>query len=65
MGQRTESCKLVERPYLNRILICKEVNDLERMCDDADSQELLAIVATLHHQTKRIYSEALRSHWCI
>ena len=56
---------MVEQPNLDRILVCEEVNDLERMCDNADSQELLAIVATLHHQTKRIYSEALRSHWCI
>ena len=48
---------MVEQPNLDRILVCEEVNDLERMCDNADSQELLAIVATLHHQTERIYSE--------
>ena len=42
---------------LNRILVCEEVDDLECMRDNADSQELLAIVATLHHQTKRVDSE--------
>jgi len=32
------------------ILVCKEVDDLEGMCDDSDSQDLLAVVTTVHHE---------------
>lgn len=37
---------------LNRVLVCKEVNDFEGVGDDADSHKLLAVVATFHHQAK-------------
>ena len=38
--------------YLERVLVGEEVDDLERVRDDADGQELLAVVAALHHQAK-------------
>ena len=37
---------------LDGVLVREEVDDLERMCDDADGQELLAVVAALHHQAR-------------
>lgn len=40
------------KTYLNGVLVCQEVDDLERMCNNADGQELLAVVATLHHQAR-------------
>ena len=36
--------------YLDGVLVGEEVDDLERVRDNADGQELLAVVATLHHQ---------------
>jgi len=33
------------------------MDDLKRMCHNADSQELFAIVATLHHQTASARNE--------
>jgi hypothetical protein len=36
---------------LNGVLVGEEVDDLECMCNDADSHKLLAVVASLHHQT--------------
>jgi hypothetical protein len=35
---------------LNRVLVGQQVDDLERVCNDADGHELLAVVAALHHQ---------------
>ena len=35
--------------YLERVLVGEEVDDLESVRDDADSQELLSVVAALHH----------------
>ena len=35
---------------LDRVLVGEEVDDLESVRDDADSQELLSVVAALHHQ---------------
>lgn len=34
---------------LNRVLVGEQVNNLERLLDDADSQLLLTVVSTLHH----------------
>ena len=36
--------------YLDGVLVGEEVDDLERVRDNADGQELLAVVAALHHQ---------------
>ena len=36
--------------YLDGVLVGEEVDDLESVRDDADSQELLSVVAALHHQ---------------
>jgi hypothetical protein len=41
---------------LDGVLVGEEVDDLECMCDDADSHKLLAVVAALHHQTAVILS---------
>ena len=35
---------------LDGVLVGEEVDDLERMCDNANGQKLLAVVAALHHQ---------------
>ena len=40
--------------YLDRVLVGEEVDDLEGMSDNADSKELLAVVAALHHETECI-----------
>ena len=40
-----------KRTHLDRVLVGEKVNDLKRVCDDADGQELLAVVATFHHKT--------------
>jgi hypothetical protein len=42
---------------LDWVLVCEEVNDLERMCNNADSEKLLAVIATLHHQTESAHSQ--------
>ena len=34
---------------LDGVLVGEEVDDLERMCDNANGQKLLAVVAALHH----------------
>jgi hypothetical protein len=36
--------------YLDWVLVWEEVNDLERVRDNADGEELLSVVTTLHHQ---------------
>jgi hypothetical protein len=36
---------------LDGVLVGEEVDDLKGMCDDANSHELLAVVAALHHKT--------------
>ena len=41
---------LAECADLDGVLVGEEVDDLERVRDDADGQELLAVVAALHHQ---------------
>lgn len=38
---------------LDGVLVREEVDDLERVRDDADGEELLAVVAALHHQAAR------------
>ena len=35
---------------LERVLVGQEMDDFESMSDDAESHELLAVVAALHHQ---------------
>lgn len=35
------------------------MNDLKGMCDNADSHEFLAVVASLHHQTKRCEAQSV------
>ena len=37
---------------LNGVLVGEEMDDFESVLDDADGKELLAVVATLHHQAK-------------
>jgi len=41
---------------LDWILVGKEVDDFERMCDNTDSEKLFAVIATLHHQTESLQS---------
>ena len=36
--------------HLNGVLVGEEVDDFECVCNNANGHELLAIVATLHHQ---------------
>jgi hypothetical protein len=36
--------------YLDRVLVSKEMDNLKRVCDNADGHELLAVVTALHHQ---------------
>jgi len=43
---------------LDGVLVSEEVDNLKCMCDDADSHELLAVVAALHHQTAVILSNS-------
>jgi hypothetical protein len=38
---------------LDGILVGQKMNDFKGMCDNSDSHEFLAVVASLHHQTKR------------
>ena len=38
--------------HLDGVLVGEEVDDLERVRDDADGQELLAVVAALHHHAE-------------
>lgn len=40
----------ITRTYLNGVLVGEEVDDLKRVRDNADRKELLAVVASLHHQ---------------
>jgi hypothetical protein len=40
-------------PNLNRVLVGEEVDDFESVSNDADGQEFLSVVATLHHQAER------------
>ena len=35
--------------YLDGVLVGQEMDDLEGVCNDTESQELLAVVAALHH----------------
>ena len=35
--------------HLDGVLVGEEVDDLERVRDDADGEELLAVVAAVHH----------------
>ena len=37
---------------LDGVLVGEEVDDLERVRDEANGQELLAVVAALHHQAR-------------
>ena len=45
---------------LKWVLVGEEVDDLECVCNDSNGQELLAVVAALHHQAKRIEKRQLR-----
>ena len=40
--------------YLDGVLVGEEVDDLKRVRDNADGQELLSVVATLHHQARYV-----------
>ena len=40
--------------HLDGVLVGEEVDDLERVRDNADSEEFLAIVTTLHHQATQM-----------
>lgn len=46
----TSTCPNPKRTHLDRILVREEMNNLKRMCDDADGQQFLAIIAAFHHQ---------------
>lgn len=45
--------------HLDGVLVGEKVDDLERVRDNADGQELLAVVAALHHQTAVLSGMAL------
>jgi hypothetical protein len=38
--------------HLDGVLVAEQMDDLKRVCDDADGQYLLAVVAALHHQAE-------------
>ena len=46
--------------YLDGVLVGEEVDDLERVRDNADGEELLAVVASLHHQAREEGDVCLR-----
>jgi hypothetical protein len=48
-----------EGAHLDGILVGQKMNDLEGMCDNSDSHEFLAVVASLHHQAKRCESRSV------
>ena len=49
--QESKEWKLKKQSNLDWVLVGKEVDDLERMCNNADGEKLLAVITTLHHQT--------------
>ena len=48
--------------YLQRVLAGKEMNDFERVFDDTNGHQFLAIVATVHHERIRqaLHDRALK-----
>lgn len=49
-GQRNDSRG---HAHLDGVLVGKKMNYFECMCDNSDCHELLAVIASLHHQTGR------------
>jgi hypothetical protein len=47
-----QSMEVEKQSNLDWVLVGKEMDDLERMCNNADSEKLLAVITTLHHQTE-------------
>jgi hypothetical protein len=45
---------MTSETYLDGVLVGEEVDDLKCVCDDANCHELLAIVATFHHQAAQL-----------
>lgn len=39
--------------HLDGVLVGEEMDDLKGMGDNSDSQELLAVVATVHHKARK------------
>lgn len=50
---------LAETTYLNGVLVTEKVNNFESMGNDSDSHELLAVVASLHHQAIKRYQRQI------
>ena len=48
-GQSGSWRAVQHRTHLDGVLVGEEVDDLKRVRDNADGQELLAVVAALHH----------------
>lgn len=44
---------LLSEAHLDGVLVGEKVDDLESVRDNADSQELLSVVASLHHQARK------------
>ena len=49
-GRFTLIVVMIFQTHLDRVLVGEEVDNFEGMCNNADGQELLAVVAALHHQ---------------
>ena len=49
--------------HLDGVLVGEEVDDLERVRDDADGKELLAVVTTLHHHANQSRISALGTRY--
>ena len=45
--------------HLERVLSGQQVDDLEAVLDNPDSQQLLAVVPSVHHQAKQITDKYL------
>jgi hypothetical protein len=45
--------KSKKKSNLDWVLVGEEVDDLERMCNNADGEKLLSIITTLHHQAEK------------
>ena len=44
---------LLREAHLDGVLVGEQVDDLESVRNNADSKELLSVVASLHHQAKK------------
>lgn len=49
-GRFTLIVVMIFQTHLDRVLVGEEVDDLKGVRDNADGHQLLAVVATLHHQ---------------